>query len=86
MNEHQISYGAMRDKIQEAISWTRMEQFEDAIGVFEEYLSILSSEGDLQDKRFAASAFSYYGLCVAMERHKYAEAVKYCNPRLSGAG
>ena len=53
MNEHQISYGAMRDKIQEAISWTRMEQFEDAIGVFEEYLSILSSEGDLQDKRFA---------------------------------
>jgi len=79
MNEHPISYGAMRDKIQEAISWARMEQFEDAIGVFEEYLSVLSSDGDLQDKRFAASAFSYYGLCVAMERHKYAEAVKYCN-------
>jgi tetratricopeptide (TPR) repeat protein len=79
MNEHQISHGAMRDKIQEAISWTRMEQYEEAISVFEKYLSILSSEGDLQDKRFAASAFSYYGLCVAMVRHKYAEAVKYCN-------
>ena len=79
MNEHQISHGAMRDKIQEAISWTRMEQYEEAIDVFEKYLSILSSEGDLQDKRFAASAFSYYGLCVAMVRHKYAEAVKYCN-------
>ena len=79
MNEDRISYGAMRDKIQEAISWTRMEQFKDAITVFEDFLSVLSSEGDLQDKRFAASAFSYYGLCVAMVRHKYAEAVKYCN-------
>jgi tetratricopeptide (TPR) repeat protein len=79
MNEHQISYGAMRDRIQEAISWTRMEQYEEAITVFEDFLSVLSSEGDLQDKRFAASAFSYYGLCVAMVRRKYAEAVKYCN-------
>lgn len=79
MNEHQISHGAMRDKIQEAISWTRMEQYDAAIGVFEDYLTVLSSEGDLQDKRFAAAAFSYYGLCVAMVRRKYADAVKYCN-------
>lgn len=79
MSEDQVSYGGMRDKIQEAISWTRMEQYEDAITVFEDYLSVLSAEGDLQDKRFAASAFSYYGLCVAMVRRKYAEAVKYCN-------
>lgn len=79
MSEDQISYGAMRDKIQEAISWTRSEQYEDAITVFEDFLSTLSSEGDLQDKRFAASAFSYYGLCVAMVRRKYADAVKYCN-------
>ena len=79
MSENPISHGAMRDKIQEAISWTRMDQYEDAIDVFEDYLSILSAEGDLQDKRFAASAFSYYGLCVAMVRRKYAEAVKYCN-------
>jgi tetratricopeptide (TPR) repeat protein len=79
MNEQQISHGAMRDKIQEAISWTRQGVYEEAIGVFEDYLPILSSEGDLQDKRFAASAFSYYGVCVAMERHKYAEAIKYCN-------
>jgi tetratricopeptide (TPR) repeat protein len=79
MSEDQISHGAMRDRIQEAISWTRMEQYDEAIGVFEDYLPLLSSEGDLQDKRFAASAFSYYGLCVAMVRRKYAEAVKYCN-------
>jgi len=79
MNEGHISHGAMRDKIQEAVSWTRNERYDEAIGVFEQYLAVLSAEGDLQDKRFAASAFSYYGLCVAMVRHKYAEAVKYCN-------
>jgi tetratricopeptide (TPR) repeat protein len=79
MSEDPISSGAKRDRIQEAISWTRMGQYEDAITVFEEFLSVLSTEGDIQDKRFAASAFSYYGLCVAMVRRKYAEAVKYCN-------
>ena len=69
----------MRDQVQEAVSWTRSEQYDQAIGVFEKYLAVLSSEGDLQDKRFAASAFSYYGLCVAMVKHKYADALKYCN-------
>ncbi len=69
----------MRDRIQEAVSWTRSEEYEEAIDVFEEYLPVLSADGDLQDKRFAAAAFSYYGLCVAMVRRKYAEAIKYCN-------
>lgn len=69
----------MREKVQEAISWTRNERFEDAMVVFEKFLPTLSGEGDLQDKRFAAAAFSYYGLCVAMVKRKYAEAVKYCN-------
>lgn len=69
----------MREKVQEAISWTRSERFEDAIVVFEKYLPKLFSDGDIQDKRFAATAFSYYGLCVAMVKHKYAEALKYCN-------
>jgi tetratricopeptide (TPR) repeat protein len=79
MNEQQVSHGAMRDKVQEAVSWTRQEQYDEAIGIFEQYLPVLSGEGDLQSKRFAAAAFSYYGVCVAMVRHKYAEAVKYCN-------
>lgn len=79
MTDQDLSHGGMRDKIQEAVSWTRMEQYDEAIDVLEEFLPVLSAEGDLQDKRFAAAAFSYYGLCVAMVRHKYAEAVKYCN-------
>ena len=74
-----MTHGAMREKVQEAVSWTRSERFEDAMVVFEKYLPTLSGDGDLQDKRFAAAAFSYYGLCVAMVKHRYAEALKYCN-------
>ena len=69
----------MRDKIQEAVSWTRQGAYDEAIGVFEKYLPVLSSEGDLQDKRLAAASFSYYGVCMAMVKHKYADAIKYCN-------
>jgi hypothetical protein len=43
MNESQISHGAMRDKIQEAVSWTRTERFDEAIGVFEQYLAVRDS-------------------------------------------
>jgi tetratricopeptide (TPR) repeat protein len=74
-----MTHGAMREKIQEAVAWTRSERYEEAIGVFEKYLPKLFSDGDIQDKRFAAAAFSFYGLCVAMVKHKYAEALKYCN-------
>jgi len=73
------SHEAIHDKVREAIDWTRQKGYEKAIEVFENYLPVLSSKGDLQDKRVAASCFSYYGLCLAMVRHKYAEALKYCN-------
>jgi tetratricopeptide (TPR) repeat protein len=79
MSEHEITLGAMREQVQEAVAWTRSGRYDDAIEVFEKYLAVLSSEGELTDKRFAAAAFSYYGLCVAMVKHKYAEALQYCN-------
>lgn len=79
MTDAGISFGAMREKVQEAISWTRGGRFDDAIEIFEECLPKLYSDGELSDKRFAAAAFSYYGLCVAMVRRKYAEAIRYCN-------
>jgi tetratricopeptide (TPR) repeat protein len=79
VTDHEISFGKMREMVQEAISWTRTERFDEAIEIFENFVPILSSRGDLQDKRFAAAACSYYGLCLAMEKHKYAEALKYCN-------
>lgn len=79
MTEADMTHGAMRERVQEAVAWTRGRRFEDAMEVFEKYLPTLSSEGDLQDKRFAAAAFSYYGLCVAMVKRRYADALKYCN-------
>lgn len=79
MSDRQKSFGAMRDEVQEAVSMTRNERYEEAIEVFERHLPVLSSQGDLQDKRFAAAACSYYGLCLAMVKHRYAEALKYCN-------
>ncbi len=79
MSDRQKSFGKMREEVQEAISSTRNRRYEDAIGIFERHLPALSAQGDLQDKRFAAAACSYYGLCLAMVKHKYAEALKYCN-------
>jgi tetratricopeptide (TPR) repeat protein len=67
----------IHSRVKEAIALTRQEDYETAIEIFEDHLSNLSG-GDLSDKRMAAAAFSYYGLCVAMVRHRYAEAVKFC--------
>ncbi|MFV2073206.1 MAG: tetratricopeptide repeat protein [Thermoanaerobaculales bacterium] len=78
MEEQEISREAMREMVQDAVTWTREEKYVDAIDVFERYLSPLS-EGNLEDKRLAAATFSYYGVCVAMVKRKYADAVKYCN-------
>ena len=78
MSEQPLSREAMREKVQEAVSCTREEKYQEAIEIFEKHLSDLS-EGDLQDKRLAAACFSYYGVCMAMVHHKYADAVKYCN-------
>jgi len=50
---------------------------EEAIELFEQNLKLLS-QGTIADRRIAASAFSFYGLCVAKVRRRYAEGVKYC--------
>jgi tetratricopeptide (TPR) repeat protein len=55
----------------------RAERFEEAITAFEKILPRLSS-GTNNEKRLAASGFSYYGLCVAAVRKQYSDAMKYC--------
>jgi tetratricopeptide (TPR) repeat protein len=69
---------AAHDKVKHAVRLTREDRFEEAIEIFEKNLSALTG-GTISDKRVAAAAFSYYGLCVAMVRRRYAEAVKYCD-------
>jgi len=66
------------EKIREAVDVTREERFEEALGLFEEHLPALTA-GTLTDKRVAAGAMSFYGLCVAKVRRRYADGVKYCN-------
>ncbi len=71
----------VQERIKEAIRLTRLEKFEEALTIFESQLPALTG-GSISDKRVAASAFSFYGLCIAMVRRKYAQAVEYCNVSL----
>ncbi len=67
-----------QQRIARAIELTRKEQYEEALELFDAHLPTLTS-GTLEDKRVAAGALSFYGVCVAKVRRKYGEAVKYCN-------
>ena len=67
----------MEKAVTEAILLTRVEEYEDAVRTFEVYLPELSSGSD-DDKRLAASAFSYYGLCIAALRKQYSDGIQYC--------
>jgi len=70
-----------QERIKDAIRLTRQEEFDQALTLFESHLPGLSG-GTIADRRLAAAAFSYYGLCVAMVRRKYSQAVDYCNVSL----
>ena len=78
-NEQELAEtGSSPELIEHAIELARKESYEEALPIFEQHLPGLTG-GDIGAKRLAARAFSYYGLCVAMVRRKYAEAVEYCN-------
>jgi tetratricopeptide (TPR) repeat protein len=66
------------EKIGTAVDMTKEEKYAEALEVFEELLPSLSSN-DVAEKRVLSTSSSYYGLCVAMVKRRYAEAVKYCN-------
>ena len=64
-------------QIRDAVNLTRQEHYAKALKIFETSLPTLT-QGDLQSKRLAAGAFSFYGLCVAMVNRKYSQGVEYC--------
>jgi tetratricopeptide (TPR) repeat protein len=76
MTEQKVSEDHAR--VREAIQLTRDEHYEEALELFEKHLPRVAG-GDIAAKRLAASAFSFFGLCVAMVNRKYAQAVEYCN-------
>lgn len=55
----------------------RVEEYEEAAQIFATHLPELASGSD-DDKITSASAFSYYGLCIAALYKKYSEAIEYC--------
>lgn len=63
--------------VTEAALLTRVEEYEDAVKLFEAHLPQLSGGSD-DDKRIAAGVFSYYGLCIAALRKQYSDGIKYC--------
>jgi tetratricopeptide (TPR) repeat protein len=77
MNDVSPDNTAAQDAVYSATSLAIEGKVEQAIEIFELNLKLLS-EGTIADRRVAASAFSYYGLCVAKVRRRYAEGVKYC--------
>jgi len=79
-NRPMVAMGLREDvekEVMEAVLQVRSEKFEEALGVLERHLPSLSS-GNQDEKVFAASALSYYGLCLAKVRRRYAEGAKYC--------
>lgn len=69
---------AVLQEVERAIALTKEGRYSDALEIFEQLLPQLSSQ-DVSEKRFLSNASSFYGLCVAMVRRRYAEAVQYCN-------
>lgn len=65
-------------EIERAVELTRQKRFAEALAVFEKQLPQLSTH-DVTDKRVLTNSSSFYGLCVAMVRRHYSEAVQYCN-------
>jgi len=65
-------------EIERAVELTKQRRYTEALAIFEKHLPQLSSH-DVADKRVLTSSSSFYGLCVAMVRRRYAEAIQYCN-------
>jgi len=65
-------------EIDKAVELTRQRRYAEALAIFEKNLPRLSSH-DVADKRILSGSSSFYGLCVAVVRRHYAEAVQYCN-------
>ena len=78
MNEQSEERRIVFEKVGTAVNMTKEEKYADALDIFEELLPTLSSN-DVAEKRVLSISSSFYGVCVAMVKRRYAEAVKYCN-------
>ncbi|HSP92427.1 MAG TPA: hypothetical protein VLN08_16050 [Vicinamibacterales bacterium] len=65
-------------EIERAVELTKQKRYAEALAIFEKHLPQLSTH-DVTDKRVLTNSSSFYGLCVAMVRRHYSQAVQYCN-------
>jgi len=68
---------SVEEAIHRAMDLTREERYEEALELFERHLAAVDS-GSIQQKRLAARAFSFYGVCVAKIHRRYLHAVQCC--------
>ncbi len=78
MTESSENKYGLHDQIAQAVEMTKDDRFAEALEIFEECLPQLSSR-DVSDKPVLSTSSSYYGICVAVVKRRYAEAAKYCN-------
>ena len=78
MTEISDNKHAVRDEVARAVELTKDDNFAEALEIFEECLPQLSSH-DVSDKPVLSKSSSFYGVCVAVIKRRYAEAAKYCN-------
>jgi tetratricopeptide (TPR) repeat protein len=69
--------GSLEEQIRQAIELTREEQYREALELFEKNLAAVDG-GSVQQKRLAAYAFSFYGVCMAKVQRRYGQAVQCC--------
>jgi tetratricopeptide (TPR) repeat protein len=77
-DSNKLSQETVHRKVQHAVRLARERNYGDALLLFEMYLPLLSFN-DEHEKRLLTEASSFCGLCLAMEKHRYAEALEYCN-------
>ena len=78
MTENSENKSLLHEQVAEAVELTKDDRFAEAMEIFEECLPQLSSH-DVSDKPVLSKSSSYYGVCVAVVKRRYAEAAKYCN-------
>ncbi len=76
--ENKLSRETIQRKVEYAVRLTLDEKYEEALPLFLMYIPLLSSGVD-EDARALAAVSSHCGLCLAMVKHRYAEALEYCN-------
>jgi tetratricopeptide (TPR) repeat protein len=76
-DERRLSREETEKIVFQGVLHARVEDYEEAAKIFAEHLPRLASGSD-DDKIISASAFSYYGLCVARLYKKYSEGIEYC--------